>query len=96
MRRFAELVKKFKRELKVYRAVLSDPRTPFMGRILLGAALAYLLMPFDIIPDWIPILGQLDDVIIVPALVIVALRLIPRELIDEHRARIEQDAAPTP
>ncbi|MEO6907807.1 MAG: DUF1232 domain-containing protein [Abditibacteriaceae bacterium] len=79
----------FKTELKVYRLVLKDSRTPRVSRILLGFAIGYLLLPFDIIPDFIPVLGQLDDVIIVPSLVAFALNFIPQDVIDSCRQQAE-------
>jgi len=82
------VAKDLKQELKVYRLVLKDPRTPKMAKILLGLAVGYLLMPFDLIPDFIPLIGHLDDAVIVPLLVIAALKLIPKEIIDDCRARI--------
>jgi uncharacterized membrane protein YkvA (DUF1232 family) len=82
-----ELAKSFKRELTLYRRVLADARTPVSAKIFLGLAIAYLCMPFDLIPDFIPVFGHLDDLVIVPALVYAALRLIPRELVTEHRAQ---------
>jgi uncharacterized membrane protein YkvA (DUF1232 family) len=86
-----ELAESFKRELTVYRRVLADPRTPISAKIFLGLAIAYLCMPFDLIPDFIPVLGHLDDVVIVPALVYAALCLIPQELVAEHRANVLAD-----
>ena len=74
-----------KREIKVYRRVLKDTRTPKIAKILLGLAIGYLLLPFDIIPDFIPVIGHLDDLIIVPALVIIALKMIPKEVIEDCR-----------
>jgi len=77
-----------KTELKVYRLVMKDSRTPFAAKILLGAAIGYALSPIDIIPDFIPIIGRLDDIIIVPGLVFMALKLIPKELIEECREKV--------
>ena len=74
-----------KAELDFYRAVLAHPQTPRLSRWLLGAAIAYALSPIDLIPDFIPVLGQLDDLIIVPALVVVALRLIPAAVVTQCR-----------
>lgn len=88
-----ELAKSFKRELAVYRRVFADPRTPVSAKAFLGLALGYLCMPFDLIPDFIPVLGQLDDAFIVPALVYAAVRLIPQELVAEHRANVLADYA---
>jgi uncharacterized membrane protein YkvA (DUF1232 family) len=82
-----ELAKSFKRELTVYRRVLADTRTPVSAKIFLGIAIGYLCMPFDLIPDFIPVLGYVDDAVIVPALVYLALRSIPHELVAEHRAQ---------
>ncbi len=76
-----------KRELRVYQLVLKDSRTPRTAKCLLGLVIGYLLLPFDIIPNFIPVLGHLDDLIIVPALVIIALKMIPKEVIEDYRNR---------
>lgn len=82
-----------KRELAVIRALCSDPRTPRLSRWLLGLALAYALFPLDLVPDFIPVLGQLDDLILVTALVFLAFRLVPQDLYQEHRQRFENEFA---
>jgi uncharacterized membrane protein YkvA (DUF1232 family) len=74
-----------KGELDVYRRVLKDKRTPRIAKILLGLAIGYLLLPVDIIPDFIPVIGHLDDLIIVSSLVIIALKMIPKEVIGDSR-----------
>lgn len=86
--RLRQVTREIKRELAVYRLVLADSRTPFPAKVLLGLAIGYLLMPFDLIPDFIPVIGQVDDVLIVPGLVILALRMIPKAVVEECRAKI--------
>jgi uncharacterized membrane protein YkvA (DUF1232 family) len=81
--------RQIKREIGVYRLVLADTRTPLPAKLCLGAAVGYLLLPFDLIPDFIPVLGQLDDLLIVPGLVWLALRLIPREIVEDARRKVE-------
>lgn len=76
---------KLRKKFRTYRAVMADPRCPGSAKLLLGAAVAYALSPVDLIPDFIPVLGQLDDLIIVPLLIRLALKRIPEELVDEHR-----------
>jgi len=86
-----QVTREVKRELAVYRLVLADSRTPRPAKILLGLALAYLVMPFDLIPDFIPVIGQLDDILIVPGLVLLALRMIPKEVVAECRVKVQGD-----
>ena len=85
--RLKSLSRAIKRELNVYRLVLKDSRTPLLPNLLLGLAIGYLLLPFDVVPDFIPVLGQLDDVIIVPGLVFLALKMIPASVITDCRER---------
>lgn len=63
-----------------------DPRTPWSARIVALLIAAYALSPIDLIPDFIPVIGYLDDLLIVPLGIALVLRLIPTALMDEHRA----------
>jgi uncharacterized membrane protein YkvA (DUF1232 family) len=93
--RSKEIARSFKRELIVYQRVLRDERTPSSAKLFLALAVGYFCMPFDLIPDFIPVIGHLDDAIIVPALVFAALRLVPREIVSEHRERVVREQAAT-
>jgi uncharacterized membrane protein YkvA (DUF1232 family) len=79
------------REMNVYQLVLRDSRTPWYAKMTLGLAIAYFLSPIDLIPDPIPVLGQLDDLLIVPGLVWLSLKLIPPEVVAECRERAKGD-----
>jgi uncharacterized membrane protein YkvA (DUF1232 family) len=81
------LVTRFSQEIEFYKVVLRHPRTPRASRLLLGAAIAYAASPIDLIPDFIPVIGHLDDLILVPLLIWLATRLIPRDVITECRNR---------
>lgn len=70
------------------RLILKHKRTPWISRIILAATIAYLVSPIDLIPDWIPVLGQLDDAVIVPAMYKLAMWFIPKEVIAECRDKI--------
>ncbi len=74
-------------EISICRLVLKDSRASRPAKLLLWLALAHALSPIDLVPDFIPLLGQLDDLIIVPALLIAALKLIPKEAIEDCRAK---------
>ena len=63
-----------------------DPRVPWYAKAVAAAVAAYAFSPIDLIPDFVPILGYLDDVIIVPLGILLAARLIPPALMSEFRA----------
>ena len=72
-----------------------DPRTPWYAKALAAAVAAYAFSPIDLIPDFIPVIGYLDDLVIVPLGIWLAISLIPDELMAEYRARAD-DAASRP
>lgn len=67
-----------------------DPRVPWYAKALAMTTAAYALSPIDLIPDFIPVLGYLDDAILLPVLIVLTLRLIPRPVLDELRQQAEQ------
>jgi uncharacterized membrane protein YkvA (DUF1232 family) len=89
-------VKRIRREVRVWSLVLKDPRTPRVSKLLLGAALAYLVSPVDLVPDFIPVLGQLDDLVIVRGLVWLAMRSIPRDVMVECREKARRQESDLP
>lgn len=81
-------IAKFKHNLIFYQRLLKDEQTPKLSKILLGVAVAYALSPIDLIPDFIPVLGYLDDLIIVPGLVVIAIWLIQKKQIEKIKREI--------
>jgi len=72
-----------------------DPRVPWYAKAVAGAVAAYALSPIDLIPDFVPVLGYLDDIVIVPAGIWLAVRLIPEPLMREFRAEAARRERPT-
>lgn len=67
-----------------------DPRTPITAKLFAAMIVAYALSPIDLIPDFIPVLGYLDDIVIVPLGIWLALKLIPAEVMLDAHARAQQ------
>lgn len=72
---------------------LRDPRVPLAAKLMAAVVVGYALSPIDLIPDFIPVLGYLDDLVLVPLGVWLTLRLIPPELMDELRRRAATELA---
>lgn len=88
--RLRDIAQRLKVEFAVYRLALKHPDTPWVAKVLLGMAVGYVLLPFDLIPDFIPIIGHLDDLVIVPGLIYLALKLIPEEVMAECRRKVAE------
>ena len=93
LRRWARTVK---RDVVALSLAARDPRVPWYARALAVAVIGYALSPIDLIPDFIPVLGYLDDVVIVPAGILLTIRCIPPELMNEFRAAASQPVARDP
>jgi len=77
-----------KREILAIHIAAKDPRTPWYAKTIAICTAAYALSPIDLIPDFIPILGYLDDLILVPAGIALAIRLIPAEVLEDAREKV--------
>lgn len=84
--------KSLKREIVVLASALGDPRTPLAAKIFGAAVIAYAVSPIDLIPDFIPVLGFLDELVLLPLCLWALKRLIPIRVLDDHRALIGPDA----
>jgi uncharacterized membrane protein YkvA (DUF1232 family) len=78
-----------KSEIAILEAAIRDPRTPWYAKALGVFIVAYAVSPIDLIPDFIPILGFVDDAILLPIGIWAVRRMIPSEIMSEHRASVE-------
>ena len=85
-----------KRDVVALWIAARDPRVPWYAKLAAGAVAAYALSPIDVIPDFIPVLGYLDDIIIVPLGILLAVKLVPVDLMIEFRAEaVRRESRPT-
>jgi Uncharacterized conserved protein len=94
MARFEKLkarAEALKNEVLALSLALKNRRTPLLAKILIGLTVSYALSPIDLIPDFIPVLGYLDDLIVLPALIALSIKLIPRDVLADCRARVKMD-----
>lgn len=84
---------RLKRDVVALWLAARDPRTPLAAKAVAALVAAYALSPIDLIPDFVPVFGYLDDLVIVPLGVALAIRLIPPSLLAEFRETAAQRAA---
>ena len=89
LKKLRQKTKQLKSEAQVLMIGYKDKRTPSSAKILIGITVGYLLCPIDLIPDFIPVLGLLDDLIIVPALIALSIKLIPAIVLTEAREKLK-------
>lgn len=78
-----------RRDVRALYLARRDPRIPWYARLFAIAILAYAVSPIDLIPDFIPVLGYLDDLILVPLGLILLIKMLPPHLLDDYRAKAE-------
>ncbi len=89
LQRWRKRVRALKHETYALYLAARDPRTPWIARLLAGLIVAYAFSPIDLIPDFVPILGLLDDLVLLPLGIALVLRLIPPHVLVESRQRAE-------
>ena len=94
MSTFLERIKEKARWLKQQAFVLylayKDPRTPWMAKVFAAIVVAYTFSPIDLVPDFIPVLGYLDDLLLVPLGIALAIKMIPEEVLADAREGVEK------
>lgn len=87
MGKLNEWARSLKRESLALYYAARDSRTPWYAKLIAAAIVAYALSPIDLIPDFIPVLGLVDDLLLLPAAIWIAVRLVPKVVLDEARER---------
>ena len=82
-------VKKLKTDIPALFLTLKDKETPVIAKAFAGITVAYALSPIDLVPDFIPILGYLDDLILLPMLIALTIKFIPNEIMEKNRKLAE-------
>ena len=96
LERARQWAREIRRDVVAIWIAAGDPRVPWYAKAIAAAVAAYALSPIDLIPDFVPVLGYVDDLIIVPAGILLTVRLIPAGLMDEFRAEAaRREARPT-
>ncbi len=90
---WTERARQLKREVLALYLAVRDPRVPWYGKVLAAAIVAYALSPIDLIPDFIPVLGYLDDLILIPLGVLLVRQMIPPSVLADCRRRASELSA---
>lgn len=89
MSKLTDRAKKLKTDIPAVFLALKEKRTPWYAKIIAAVVVIYALSPIDLIPDFIPVLGYLDDLVILPALIALCIKYIPKDIFDDCRTRAE-------
>jgi len=83
--------KQLRTEIVALYLAAKHPRTPWYAKVLAALIIGYALSPIDLIPDFIPVVGYLDDLIIIPAGIVLLIKIIPGDILEECRAKAQSD-----
>lgn len=84
---FKEKARRLKTDIPAVFLALKDSRTPFIAKVFAALTVGYALSPIDLIPDFIPIIGYFDDLILLPVLISLTVKFIPHQIMDEYRLK---------
>jgi uncharacterized membrane protein YkvA (DUF1232 family) len=84
-RKLLKKVSHIKKEIKLLQLIMKHEKVPWYSKFLLFLTIDYIFSPIDLIPDFIPVIGLLDDIIIVPFLLTLTIRSIPNDLLEKYR-----------
>ena len=84
-----ERARKLKTDIPALFLALKDKETPVLAKVLAGITVAYALSPIDLVPDFIPVLGYIDDIILLPMLIVATIKFIPKNVLDRCRKQSE-------
>jgi uncharacterized membrane protein YkvA (DUF1232 family) len=87
--------KRLKTEVYALCLAMKDARVPWYAKVLMGLTVGYAISPIDLIPDFIPVIGQIDDLIIVPAGISLVIKMMPTNVIEEYRQKARTEPANT-
>ena len=85
-----QICKNLKAETFALYLAARDPRTPWYAKLLVAGIVAYAFSPIDLIPDFVPVLGYLDDLILIPLGIVLAIKLVPHSVLAECRAQAQE------
>ncbi len=91
LREIKQNTQKLKQKILIIYLALKDKRTPIFAKIIIGLTISYALSPIDLIPDFIPVLGFIDDLIILPLMIFISYKLIPNEILEDCRIKVHTD-----
>ncbi|WP_242922881.1 YkvA family protein [Pontibacter liquoris] len=90
LKRWKETVRKLKEDIYTLYLAANDPRIPFGAKVVLVITVAYAFSPIDLVPDFIPVIGYLDDLLLLPLGIWLCIKLIPPEVLTEYRAKAKE------
>lgn len=90
LRKWKEIVRKLKEDIYTLYLASRDPRIPFMAKVVLVITVAYAFSPIDLVPDFIPVLGYLDDLLLLPLGIWLTIKLMPPDVLHEYRQKARE------